>query len=342
MDSTFYNNDFRDSLISVVIPCRNEKKFIQKTINSILTQKDINKNFEIIVVDGQSEDGTREILNELQLLDKRITILDNPQKITPVALNIGIKKAKGDFIFILGAHAKIDEDYISSCLKIFDEHPEVSCAGGPIISKGNSSLGKSIALAMSSPVGVGNAKHRFPDYEGYAEMACFPAFKKEVFKKIGYYDERLVRNQDDDFCFRLRLKGDKVYISPKVKSIYYVRDNLKSLFKQYYQYGFWRVELLAKHKLPIALRQQIPFLFFLCMILLIIISIAVNDPIIGITLPALYLTTLFIYSIIKFIKEKKLYVFWLPVVVFTLHISYALGFASSLIKKIFKEIRNKD
>lgn len=331
----------KEKLISFIIPCRNEKKFIKETVNSILNQKDINKNLEIIVVDGQSEDGTREILNELHLLDDRITILDNPNKITPVALNIGIKKAKGDYIFILGAHAKIDEDYVSNSLKIFEEHSDVSCAGGPIISKGNSSLGKAIALAMSSPIGVGNAKHRFPEYEGYAEMACFPAFKKEVFNKIGYYDESLVRNQDDDFCFRLRLQGDKVYISPKVKSIYYVRDNLKTLFKQYYQYGFWRVELLAKHKLQIALRQQIPFLFFLIILILIIISVALKSPVIGAIIPIIYLTTLLGYTIVTFIKEKKLYVFWLPIVIFILHLSYAMGFAVSLMKKIIQRIKRK-
>lgn len=339
MESASSPTETKNVLISFIIPCRNEKKFIKETIASILNQKDINKNFEIIIVDGQSEDGTREILSELQSLDERIMIFDNPQKITPVALNIGVKKAKGDFIFILGAHSKIEDDYVSNTLKIFEEHPDVSCAGGPIISKGNSSLGKAIAKAMSSPIGVGNAKHRFPDYEGYAEMACFPAFKKEVFDKIGYYDEKLVRNQDDDFCFRLRLGGDKVYISPKVKSIYYVRDNLKSLFRQYYQYGFWRVELLAKHKLPIAFRQQIPFLFFLGIFLLIIIAVALNSPVIGMIIPLIYLTALLVYTLIIFVKEKKTYVFWLPVTIFILHLAYATGFAVSLMKKIKGKIK---
>lgn len=332
------SHQLKETLISFIIPCRNETVYIKDTINSILNQKDINKNFEIIIVDGLSDDGTREILSDLEKRDPRIIVIDNEKTITPVALNLGVKRAKGDFIFVLGAHAKVEEDYAINCLKIFEDHNDVSCAGGPIISQGNTSFGKAVAIAMSSPIGVGNAKHRFPEYEGYAEMACFPVFKKDVFNKIGYFDESLIRNQDDDFCFRLRLNGDKVYISPKVKSIYFVRDNLKSLFKQYYQYGFWRIELLAKHKLPIALRQQIPFIFFSAIILLIIIAIWENNFLIGTALPILYILSLIIYSLSVLISEKKLYALWLPIVIFTLHFSYAAGFAAGLIKKIKTKI----
>lgn len=338
MESITNSNRFNEAIISFVIPCRNEEYFIKDTVTSILNQKDINKNFEIIIVDGQSEDDTLKILSELQNQDERVIVLNNPLRITPTALNIGVKKAKGDYIFILGAHAKIEEDYATNILKIFEEHPEVSCAGGPILSKGKTPIAKAIAIAMSSPIGVGNAKHRFPEYEGYAEMACFPAFRKEVFGKIGYFDEKLIRNQDDDFCFRLRLNGDKVYLSTKAKSIYFVRDSLKKLFKQYYHYGYWRIQLLAKHKLPIALRQQVPFIFFSLVLLLIIISISLKNLSIGLILPLLYTSALIIYSLYVFLIERKLYLLWLPVIIFTLHFSYALGFAAALLEKIIHKL----
>lgn len=328
--------------ISFIIPCKNEVKHIETSISSVLNQVVTGIESEIIIVDGLSNDGTREILFDLEKRDPRIIVINNDKKITPVALNLGVKKASGDFIFILGAHAKIADDYVANCLQIFEKHNDVFCAGGPIMSISDSSLGKAIAIAMSSPIGVGNAKHRFPDYEGYAEMACFPVFKKEVFNQIGYFDEELVRNQDDDFCFRLRLNGGKVFISPKAKSFYYVRDNLKKLFDQYYQYGYWRIFLLKKHKLPIALRQQIPFFFFSLVLILILIGILLNDVFISLALPIIYLLSLILYTLKIIIFEKKLYILWLPIVIFILHFSYGSGFAVGIIKNLSLKRRNKN
>ncbi len=321
--------------ISFVIPCRNEIRYIEKTIKSILTQKPSENYIEIIIVDGISDDGTREVLAELKMQDDRIIIIDNEKKITPVALNLGIKRAAGDYIFILGAHAAIAEDYVFNCLKLFEQHNDISCAGGPITSIGKSSLGKAIAIAMSSSIGVGNAKHRFPDYEGYAEMACFPVYKKEVFDQIGYFDETLIRNQDDDFSFRLRLNGGKIFISGKAKSFYYVRDSFRKLFIQYFQYGYWRIALLKKHRLPIALRQQIPFIFFSLVLILVVLGILLHNSFISLVLPLIYIAALIFYTLKELIIEKKIFVFWLPMIFLTLHFSYGIGFATGIIKNLY-------
>ena len=224
-----------------------------------------------------SQDGTKELLNELSTINQNIKIIENPAKVTPVALNIGIKNSMGKYIAILGAHAEYSDDYFRENLVLMAAHPEVSCTGGPIISEGKNDFTKAVAIAMSSPIGVGNAKHRFPEYEGYAEMACFPFFKKDVFDKYGLYDESLIKNQDDEFCFRIRLKGAKIYISNKVKSTYYVRDSFSKLFGQYYSYGKWRIPVLLKHKIAISYRQQVPALFFLAIAWLVIISIYLNN-----------------------------------------------------------------
>ena len=109
--------------------------------------------------------------------------MDNVQRTTPFALNLGIKEAQGKFIYIMGAHAEYADDYLSNSIKLMEEYPEASCVGGPITSEGKNDFGKAVAYAMSGSMGVGNAKHRFPEYEGYAEMACFPVFRKEVFDK---------------------------------------------------------------------------------------------------------------------------------------------------------------
>jgi GT2 family glycosyltransferase len=213
-----------------------------------------------------------------------------------------------------------------------ESHPEVYCTGGPIISKGSNDFAKAVAISMSSSIGVGNANHRIPDFEGYAEMACFPMFKKEVFSKFGLYDESLVRNQDDEYCFRIRLNGGKIFISPKVKSSYYVRDSALKLFNQYYLYGKWRIPVLFKHKVPISYRQQVPALFFLIVLIIFLFAIFINEILIGFIIPALYLIILISFALSKIKKNKFSVIKNIPTAIFILHFSYAIGFLSGIIK----------
>lgn len=320
------------TLISIIIPCLNEEAFIEKCLFSLVRQKNIPGDFEIIVADGMSTDSTRSVIQKLSAQFGNIKMIDNPKRITPSAFNIGIKNSSGRYICIMGAHSEYDENYLANCLKLFNEHPEVSCVGGPIKSKGKNDFAKATALAMSSSIGVGNAKHRFPDYEGYAEMACFPMFKREVFDEIGLYDESLVRNQDDEFCFRLRLNGGKIYISPSIVSEYYVRDSPSKLFNQYFNYGKWRIAVLKKHKLPIALRQFVPVLFFALLFLLVLLSVFTQNTLMGIILPVVYITTIVLFSV-KILLKNNLsiainFIFAVPV----LHISYAAGFVAGILK----------
>ncbi len=330
MNSILNNNP----LISVIIPCRNEEKYIGECLISLLNQESVEDKIEILVVDGMSTDDTRKIVQNISTDNPQVILVDNPHFFTPHALNIGIMNAKGKFIAILGAHAEYSSDYLATCIELANQHPEVSCVGGPIISKGRNPFAKAAAIAMSSNIGVGNAKHRFPDYEGYAEMACFPVFRRDVFDKYGLYDESLIRNQDDEFCFRITKSGGKVFISPKAKSSYFVRESPLKLFKQYYNYGFWRVAVLIKHKIPISYRQQIPILFYSTVFILVILGLVLNNFILGTLLPALYLMIIIVFSIPKFLNSQFNTAIWFPVAVIVLHLSYAAGFFIGIIKFI--------
>lgn len=331
MESNLKNLD--NPVISVVIPCRNEKDFIVKCLNSILSQENLPGGIEIIIVDGLSDDGTRELISNFMINYSNIRMIDNPHKVTPYALNIGIKNSKGNYITIMGAHAEYDSNFLSQSISLFTLHPEVACVGGPIISLGNNMFSEAVALAMSRAIGVGNAKHRFPDYEGYAEMACFPTFRKDIFDTIGYYDENLIKNQDDEFCFRLTRNGKKVFISPKVKSRYYVRNTPAGLFRQYQNYGFWRVAVIKKHKMPISLRQIIPTLFFIVLLGCFLLAIIFGNWLIGMTLPILYISALFLFSLkITLEKNQLSFLVNLPLAIFVLHFSYAYGFVKGLLK----------
>ncbi len=320
-------------LVSVVIPCRNEAAYIERTVRSLLNQKNLPGELEIIVADGMSDDGTKEILQKISSGEDRLKIICNPKRHTPAAMNLGIKEARGSFIAIMGAHSEYDENYLAESLKLFNKDSQVACTGGPIISEGKSDFGKAAAIAMSHPIGVGNARHRFPGYEGFAEGVGFPVFKKEVFEKVGLYDEQLFRNQDDELNFRLTKAGYKVYISPKSKSKYYVRESAKKLFEQYFYYGYWRIATLRKHKMTVSIRQLIPALFFLAVIFLAVISpfqTLFNTMILGFALPAIYLFVLFIFTF-KVIIEKGINIgIRFPAAVFILHFSYALGFVNGL------------
>ena len=319
--------------VSVIVPCRNEKNHIEEGVRSILAQDSPKGGFEVLVVDGMSTDGTRKILDGLILEDTRLRVIDNPDCFTPHAMNAGIREAKGRFIAIMGAHTHYSNNYIQTCVELFDEHPEVWCTGGPIHSKGESPFGCAVAVAMSHPIGVGNAKHRFRDFEGYAEGACFPMFRRDVFEKIGLYDENLVRNQDDELNFRMALKGGKVYLSPRAKCLYYVRDQPTKLFWQYFYYGYYRVAVLRKHKIPASLRQLAPVVFFPLAFVMVVgcLVLPYGWATLGCVPFLAYGCVLLLGGGQVAMKEGAVTGILFPFAVVIMHVSYALGFLENLL-----------
>lgn len=283
----------------------------------------------MIVADGLSTDGTRDIIKALCALHHELRLIDNPRRITPCAMNAGIREARGLYVAILGAHCHYAPDYLRTCVDLLEEHPEASCVGGPIVSKGRSLFGQAVAAAMSHPAGIGNAKHRNPRYEGYAEGACFPVFRKQIFERIGLYDEKLLRNQDDELNFRLTKSGGKVFLSPRARVTYFVRETVGALFQQYFHYGYWRVAVLRKHRMPASLRQ---------LAAPVLMSGIVSCLVLGLFLPGMWgLAMLAIPSIYGFtllstaiqqssilgMKVSSLF----PLAAATMHIAYAVGFA---------------
>jgi len=318
--------------VSVVVPCRNERPYIDETIRSILAQQNLPDGFEVIVVDGRSDDGTRERLGELQSTYPNLRVLDNEDRTTAFALNLGVKSATGDFIAILGAHTSYSPDYLSTCLELLSEHSDAGCAGGPIDSRGSSPFGRAVACAMAHPVGVGNARHRFPNFEGYGEGACFPVFRREVFDRVGFYDTDLIRNQDDEFNYRFRKSGGKVYLSPRAKSTYFVRESVAALFRQYYLYGYYRYVVTRKHGSIISLRQLVPVLFLGFLLISVPLALVLPESLARVVpvVPLAYLAILLSAAVLSLGRLGWAAAVRLPVAMFTLHFSYALGFARAL------------
>jgi glycosyltransferase involved in cell wall biosynthesis len=322
--------------VSVVMPVRNEAGFISKTLGGLFAQDYPRDRLEIIVADGMSDDGTRQTLAALVEQQPHLSVIDNPGRIVSTGLNAAIAQARGDIIIRIDGHAEIAADFIRQNVALLEEHPEAWVVGGPINHAGRNAFGKAVAIAMSHPAGVGMATHRFPDYEGYVEGAQFPAVRRWVFERVGTFDEQLVRNQDDELNYRITLAGGKSYVSPRVRYVYYVRDSPRKLFRQYLQYSFWRIPVIRKHKRPTTPRQMAPPLFFLAMLVLLIVGLALRQPLVALALPAAYLGVLLLIGVSQIPKAGLKVALLVPVAIAIMHVAYAMGIVLGLFSAVFR------
>jgi glycosyltransferase involved in cell wall biosynthesis len=263
----------RKPRVSVVIPCRNEVAHIEACLTAVLKQHAPDGSFEVIVADGMSDDGTRQVLDELAAGDARVRIIDNPGRIVSTGLNAAIRAARGDIIVRMDAHTQYAPDYLARCVQTLEE-TGADNVGGPWVACGESCISKAIAAAFQSPFAIGGARGHDPAHEGLVDTVYLGCWRKVAFEKFGYFDEELVRNQDDEHNLRIIRGGGRIYQSPKIKSWYRPRGSLKALFKQYLQYGYWKVRVIQKHKLPASIRHLVPGAFVLALMLLFLLSLA--------------------------------------------------------------------
>lgn len=324
--------DERTACVSVIIPVRNEEKYIDKCIESVLRQDFRKADMELILVDGDSEDKTVEIIERFADQYKFIKLLKNPQQTVQHALNIGIKNAVGEYIVRMDAHSEYADDYISKCVEYL-EKTGAENVGGPMIAKGKTQIQNVVAAAYHSPFALGGGKFHDEAYEGYADTVYLGAFRRETLLKLGLYDERLPCNEDDDLNFRLVESGGKVFIAPKIKSVYYPRASYTELFKQYFRYGFWKVAVIKKHKKPARLSHLVPAAFVAFLILSSILSYfsKLADDISSLVL--LLYFALSLYFSLKNTRvtslADKLRLVWVH---FILHTAYGLGFLCGIFK----------
>jgi glycosyltransferase involved in cell wall biosynthesis len=249
--------------VSVVMPVRNEADFVERSLGAVLEQRWPKDRLEVLVADGMSTDGTREIVERIAASHTNVTLLDNPGRTAPAALNAAIPRTRGDVVVRVDGHCEIAPDYVERCVAHLTEDG-VDCVGGPLTTVGQTRAARAIALAMSSRFGVGGARFRVgSDRPLLVDTVAFPAFTRGALERTGSFDEELVRNQDDEYSYRLRKRGGRILLAPDVKAVYHGRATFRRLASQYFQYGFYKVRVLQKHPRQMCWRQLAPPLFVL-------------------------------------------------------------------------------
>ncbi|RMF25384.1 MAG: glycosyltransferase family 2 protein [Deltaproteobacteria bacterium] len=245
--------------VSVVIPMRNERDWIERSLGAVLAQDYPPDRMEVLVADGMSDDGSREILKKIASEDGRVRVVDNPGRIVPTGLNAAIRQARGDVVARVDAHTILESDYLRRGVEVL-ERTGAEGVGGPMVSMGGGPVGDAIARAMKSRFGIGAAFH-FAEKECEADTVYMGMWPRRLFDRIGVFDEELVRDQDDEFSYRIRKHGGRLILAPQMKSRYQNRQSWAALARQFYQYGFWKVRVLQKHPRQMSVRHFIPPLF---------------------------------------------------------------------------------
>lgn len=259
--------------VSVVLPLRNESASIRDCLDSILAQDYPADRFEVIVVDGESDDDTPEIAREYGRRDPRVRLVANPGRIVPTGMNIGIRNARGDVVARVDGHTRIAPDYVRTGVETL-ERTGADNVGGPMNAVGGGIFGDAVALATSSRFGVGSYFH-FGTEERSVDTVYMGMWPRSAFERVGLFEEELVRNQDDELSYRIRKAGGAIVLNPRMRSWYQNRQSIRRLARQYFQYGEWKVRVLQKHPRQMSWRHFVPPLFFVTLLVLGVASLFV-------------------------------------------------------------------
>jgi len=321
--------------VSVVIPCRNEEKFIAPCLDSLIGQDYPKDRMEVLVINGMSSDGTKDILDNYSRKYPYIKHLDNFRKITPCAFNIGINNSKGDFIAIMGAHAVYDHEYVSKCVNAALKYSADNVGGVVSVVPFERSLTSlAIAKVISSPFGAGNAYYKTsrPKMAREVDTVFGGCYRKAIFKKIGLFDERLVRNQDMDINLRLKKAGGKIMLVPDIVLCYYPKSDLFGFAKHNFADGFSVVYPLRFGLKTFSWRHLLPLLFVLGLLLSLAAGLFAKQILLLFyaAMGSYALVSLF-FSLVAALKEKTPgLLFIMPAVFFIRHFFYGLGSLAAL------------
>jgi succinoglycan biosynthesis protein ExoA len=264
-----------ERMVSVIAPCRNERSYIEAFTASVRKQKlPTPWCLQLVVADGRSDDGTRELLERLAATDPRVVCIDNPAGIVSAGLNAALRVASGEVIVRMDVHTEYADDYIAQCLAVQAE-TWADNVGGPWRAEPDPNAGamqRAVAAAFQSQWVAGGALSRDASYNGWADTVYLGAWPRKSFERFGGFDEKLVRNQDDEHNLRITRGGGRVWQSSRIRSVYRPRATLAQVFRQYLQYGYWKPFVMKKHGQAASLRHLVPGAFVALLALLTVLA----------------------------------------------------------------------
>jgi succinoglycan biosynthesis protein ExoA len=323
--------------VSVLIPCRNEVRYIENCINNVHSFYQPDGGFEVIVIDGMSNDGTRDTLSRLQKQYADLIVIDNLQRTVPCGMNVGMQHAKGEYIVRADVRCIHPRSYLCDLIELSERTGADNVGGVLVPLSGETYVQKSIALAYKSRIAMGGALRDRGDFVGETDTVYGGCFKRQRLLEIGMYDEAMVRNQDDELSFRLRERGGKIIQDGRIKVQYWPREFYWQLFKQFLQYGYWKIPVVKKHPQQASPRHFLPAGFVLGLTCLAVASFADWRFLLGLGIySGSYLFSIGLESFR--LSRKQSLRLWAGVLVsiILIHISFGIGFIVSLICRCIK------
>lgn len=320
--------------VTVIMPIRNEGAFIDRSLGAVVDQDFPRERLQILVADGRSTDDTRARIQNLARKHPEVTIeiVDNPGGIVPTGMNAALRKATGDIIVRVDGHTIVERDYIRRCLDAL-ERTGAQCVGGRMDAVADAAMGRAVALATSSPFGVGGARFHYSPREEEVDTVYMGAWPRELFQRMGGFDEEMVRNQDDELSYRIRERGGRIMLDPSIKSRYYPRTSLRTLWRQYFQYGYWKVRVMQKHPLQMKLRHFAPGALVATLAVTALASpFSAASRVALATVASLYVAANLTASAWTARRADRGSAPWLPVVFAALHLSYGAGFLTGMVR----------
>lgn len=328
--------------VSVIVPCYNEQSTIRLLLEALHEQTFPRAEMEVILADGLSTDGTRDVIAAFQkdFPDLEVRVVDNTRRSIPSAVNRAIEVSRGEFIVRLDAHSKPYPDYVANSVKAHEENRGENVGGVWEIRHGADTwIAKSIAVAAAHPLGVGDALYRHAKLASEVDTVPFGSFRRALIDKVGFFDETLLTNEDYEFNARVRNAGGRIWLDPSIRSVYYARSTLLELVRQYWRYGFWKWRMLRRYPNTLRWRQALPPLFVLSLIGLALASIFI--PFVRFILIGelvLYFFIMLLAGIYTAFRRQKPYLsFGLPLAISAMHITWGSGFLWSILKSSSKK-----
>jgi succinoglycan biosynthesis protein ExoA len=329
------------TIVSVIVPCFNEERRIRQLLDAINDQSFPINELEVVIADGLSTDQTRSLIADYQIEhpDLSIKVVDNIRRVIPSGLNRAIEASSGKYIIRMDAHSIPNREYIQKCVDGLEKGLGDNIGGVWNIKAGSSTwIAKSIAIAVSHPLGAGDALYRIGGVAQVVDTVPFGAFRKELFSRIGMFDESLLTNEDYEFNVRIRQSGGRIWMDPTISCVYYSRPTLWELAYQYWRYGYWKAQMARRYPNTLRWRQIIPPVFVAGLVGLVILSLGWYAArwLLAIIV-ILYTMVLFSIGIQISIKHRSpSIVFGVPLAITTIHFSWGSAFLWSILIKSWK------